>query len=163
MQNKRVIFIALFCLPIGLFALKAQETIAASGSNANGSGGTASYTVGQIVYGSSTDSKGSITEGVQQPFEIFVVTGIEQSKGVTLECSVYPNPTTNSLILKADENILKEKCVITLFDINGKLLKKKEIESYETTIDMSSYLPATYFLKINQNNIEIKTFKIVKN
>ena len=42
-----------------------QETIPASGGAAIGSGGTSSYSVGQLVYTTNTGS-GTVTQGVQQ-------------------------------------------------------------------------------------------------
>ena len=46
-----------------------QEAIAASGSEAKGSGGSGSYTVGQTFYTTNTAATGSVSQGVQQPFE----------------------------------------------------------------------------------------------
>ena len=47
---------------------QAQNIIPASGGNATGSGGTVSYTVGQIVYVTDTGNTGSVIQGVQQPY-----------------------------------------------------------------------------------------------
>jgi hypothetical protein len=60
----------LFCL--GLTALKAQQTVPATGGIATGSGGTVSYTVGQVADTTQTGSGGTVTQGVQQPFEIWI-------------------------------------------------------------------------------------------
>ena len=124
-----------------------------------------SYTVGQVVYTTNTGTNGSVAQGVQQPFEISVVTGIEEAKGITLQCSAYPNPTTDFLTLKVDAStsLSTQSMEYQLFDINGKLLENKKVEDDETSIVMSNLVPATYFLKIIQNNKEIKTFKIIKN
>lgn len=103
-----------------------------------------------------------MTQGVQQPYEIFVVTGIEEETGINLMCSLYPNPATNFLTLKF-ENCDIENLSYGLYDVNGKLLENKIIEGNETSIIMSILTPAAYFLKVIQNNKEVKTFKIVKN
>ena len=47
--------------------------------------------------------------------------------------------------------------------MNGKLIESKKVENNETSIVMSNLVPATYFLKVIQDNKEIKTFKIIKN
>lgn len=78
----------------------AQETVPASGGNITGSGGSVSYSVGQIVYTTHTGTSGSVTQGVQHPFEISVVSGIEETEDINLTCSAYPNPTTDFLQLK---------------------------------------------------------------
>jgi len=142
--------------------LQAQEAIPASGGDASGSGGSVSYSVGQIVYTTNTGTTGSVAQGVQQPFEISVVTELEEAEGISLQCSVYPNPATDYLVLKV-ENFDKEDLSYQLIDINGKPLENKKIAGNETSIVMSNLVPATYFLRVTQNKKEVKTFKIVKN
>jgi len=143
-------------------SLIAQETVSSAGGNATGSG-TVSYTVGQIVYTTITDgSNGSVAQGVQQPYEISVVTALEDANGISLEIMVYPNPATDFIKLRI-ENYEVENLSYQLYDINGNLLQNSKIFSDETTISMQSLLPATYFLKITDNNRVVKTFKIIKN
>ena len=155
------LFFLLFLLSIGGVRLRAQEAIPASGSNATGSGGSVSYTVGQVFYSTQTATNGSIAQGVQQPYEISVVIGIEEAYGINLICSVFPNPTNNMLTLKV-ENYNTENLNYQLYDISGKLLETKKVESIQTEISLKEFKPASYFLKVNENAIEIKTFKIIK-
>ena len=144
-----------------LSTLTAQEAITATGGDASGSGGSASYSVGQVVYQTHTGTNGSVSEGVQQPFEISVVTGIEEAKGIKLIVSAYPNPTTDYLTLEVQDFELST-LHFQLFDINGKLLQNEKITSTQTSIIMSNLVPATYFVKITEGNKEVKTFKIIK-
>ena len=162
MKHKKTNLLSLLFLSIGLTTLHAQETIPATGGNASGSGGSASYTIGQVVYTTNTGSNGSVAQGVQQPFEISVVIGIDEAKGITLQCAVYPNPTTNYVTLII-ENYKTENLSYQLYDFNGKLLENKKVESNETSINMETLYRATYFLKISDNNNLVKTFKIIKN
>jgi hypothetical protein len=152
-------------LGIGLRGLHAQEAMSVTGGNASGSGGSVSYSVGQVFYTANTGSNGSIAQGVQQPYEISVISGIEEFKGITMKCTAYPNPTTDCLTLKVDAATAfsVQPLSFQLYDINGKLLENKIIEADETTINMVNYASAAYFLKVIQNNKEIKTFKIIKN
>jgi hypothetical protein len=155
-----------FLLFLSANAILAQEAVPASGGNASGGGGTVSYSVGQVVYTTNTGTSGSVAQGVQQPFEISIVTGIENSMKIDLSCTVYPNPATTYLTLKV-ENIHNENLTYQLYDISGKLLENKKVESDETTIYMSHRPVATYLLKVVQTKQasfpkEIKTFKIVK-
>jgi len=162
MRHKKLKLSAILFLGLGLTGLQAQEVIPASGGDASGSGGTVNYTLGQVIYTTNTGTNGSVAQGVQQPYEISFVSGIEQTKGIKLECTAYPNPTTDFLTLKV-ENYDNENLSYQLFDISGKLLENKKIESNETTITMIKLVPATYFLKVTDNQKEIKTFKIIKN
>ena len=159
---------------ISLTELQAQEVTPASGGIAFGSGGTVSYSVGQIVYTTNSGgANGSVAQGVQQPFEISVITELVEAKGITLQCLAYPNPTTDLLTLTIEGNVIQSQYNVALYDINGKLLLTKIISENEMTISMKNFAPATYFLKVVQTkhassqdinkSQEIKTFKIIKN
>ena len=81
---------------------------------------------------------------------------------------VYPNPTTDFLILKINGNdvqtrhVLSHQYIASLYDMKGKLLESKKLTSNETTITMENFVVGTYFLKVANNQKEIKTFKIIK-
>lgn len=100
MRYKKLKLSAVLLLGIGLSGLHAQNTISASGGNASGSGGSVSYSVGQIVYTTNTGTNGSAAQGVQQPYEISVVTANEEALDISLEMVVYPNPATDFVKLR---------------------------------------------------------------
>ncbi|MBE9469140.1 MAG: T9SS type A sorting domain-containing protein [Bacteroidetes bacterium] len=156
---------AVFVLALGFLGLQAQEVISASGGNASGNGGKVSYTVGQVVYTTNTGTSGSVSQGVQQAYEISVVSGIEQAQDINLICSTYPNPTTNFLTLNVDAERSRsiQSMSYQLFDINGKFLESKILTSNKTTITMENRVASIYFLKVLDNNKELKTFKVIKN
>ncbi len=144
--------------------LQAQESLTSAGGEASGDGGTVSYTLGQVSYSTYTGTTGSITEGVQQPYEISVVNGIEEL-GISLQITAYPNPVTDHLFLKIadDTPVGTSRWTASLYDIKGSVIKQQIIVSHETTIDMTDLQSATYFLKVINDNKEVKTFKIIKN
>jgi len=144
---------------------KAQQSINAAGNNASGSGGSVSYSVGQVTYQTNTGANGSVAQGVQQPYEISVVMGIDEAKDINLTVSAYPNPTTDYLELKVDASttLSIQSMSYQLYDITGKLLQSEKINANQTSIVMSNLAPATYFVKITEGNKELKTFKIIKN
>lgn len=55
-------------LLISITNLKAQESINNAGGEATGSGGTLSYSIGQLVFTSKTNNNYSVTDGVQQAY-----------------------------------------------------------------------------------------------
>jgi len=162
MKNKKLKLSTVLLLVLGLTAVYAQEAIPASGGNASGSGGSESYTIGQVVYTTNSGTNGSVAQGVQQTYEISVVTGLPEAIALTLICTVYPNPAKNRITLKT-ENYNIEDMSYRLYDNNGKLIENKKVEGRETLIDMSYLVISTYFLKVIENNKEVKTFKIIKN
>ncbi len=162
MRPKKLKLSAVLLLGLGLTGLHAQTSVTATGGNASGSGGSASYTVGQVVYQSHFGASGSVAQGIQQPYEISVVTAIKEATGITLSVSAYPNPTTDNLTLEVKEFEISNLS-FQLYDMSGKLLQNQKITYSQTSIVMSNLAPATYFVKVIQSNIEIKTFKIIKN
>jgi len=162
MRHKKLKLSAVLLLGLGLTGLQAQESVNATGGDALGSGGSASYSVGQVVYTTNTGTSGSVAQGVQQPYEISVVTAIEEAKGINLSVTAYPNPTTDYLTLLIDELEISNLSY-QLYDMNGKLLQSQKITGNQTSIVMSNLVPATYFLKVTDNQKEVKTFKIIKN
>jgi hypothetical protein len=143
-------------------ALQAQETIPATGGMATGTGGTVSYSVGQVTWNTFTGTTGTVAQGVQQPYEISVFTGIGSIDGIVIECTVFPNPTKGTVKLRVESLDLKNFS-FQLTDINGVLIQDKKIENRETGISMDNLVSAIYFLKVAYKNSEIKVFKIVKN
>lgn len=91
---KKSLFIIVFSV---LFASNAstQESVTTSGGNATGNGGSISYTIGQLFFNTVEGTTGSLPEGVQQPYEITVVTSIEEAFGNYLNVFAYPNPVTD--------------------------------------------------------------------
>jgi hypothetical protein len=162
MRFKKIKFCTVLLFGFGLTGLQAQESVNATGGNASGSGGTVTYSIGQVVYTTNTGTNGSVAQGVQQPFEISVVTGLEEAKGINLSVSAFPNPATDFLTLEV-ENYELSALTFQLYDMNGKLLQNEKITGNQTNIVMSNLVPATYFVKVTESNKEIKTFKIIKN
>jgi beta-glucanase (GH16 family) len=61
---------------------------------------------------------------------------------------VYPNPTKDVLHIKSDQ----QKYQISIFDVNGKQILKKNSNDFITSINTKTYISGIYFLKIVQNN-----------
>lgn len=140
---------------------QAQESTNASGGDATGTGGTASYSVGQVVYTTNTGSTGSVAQGVQHAYEIFTV-GIKETE-LNISLTAFPNPTTENLTLQISDYI-NEKLSYQLFDMQGKQLSNGQIVAQKTQINMNNLPTATYFVNVvNQENKKVQSFKIIKN
>ncbi len=144
---------------IALVGAKTQAQTAVA--TAGGEAGTVSFTVGQAFVDPVASDAGSITPGVQQAYEITIVDGIENTF-VTLEAAVYPNPTADWLTLSVD-NYDSAPLRYTLTDNNGRTIETADVVDQQTQIDMSSLTPAVYFLRVDNGERVVKTFKIVKN
>jgi hypothetical protein len=140
---------------------QAQQSANAAGGDATGSGGSVAYSVGQVVYTSNNGPTGTVSQGVQQAYEIFLI-GINETE-LNNSLSVFPNPIVDNLTLQiSDYN--NEKLSYQLFDLQGKLLSKGQIIAQQTQIKTASLPPSTYFIEVlNQENKQVQSFKIIKN
>lgn len=162
MMKIKISIIVLFLIVFGV-GLYAQQSISSSGGEATGSGGTLSYTVGQLVYTSINSINGSsLSLGVQQTYSVSVTTELKNNLNISLKCSIFPNPTTNYLRLKI-ENMEIKNLSYQLYNIKGQMLKTNPLESIETNINISQLQSSNYLLKVIQNNQVVKSFNIIKN
>jgi len=162
MSQMKKPFLSFLVAFLYLTIINGQSTIPATGGEASGTGGTSSYTIGQIVYTTHEGTTGTVAQGVQQPYEISVVTALEDVKDIDLSYSIYPNPTTDFLTLKVANNVT-ENMSYWLYGVNGNLLETRKLLASETQIYMGNKVSGTYFLKITSNNKALITFKIIKN
>ena len=160
-MKKKKIKLSVLLIGLGLMA-QAQQATTATGGNASGSGGTVAYSIGQIVYTTNTGTTGSLAQGVQQPYEIAVVTGIKNETKTSMLLVVFPNPTTSFLNLQIAD-LKTEQLTYQLTDAIGKLIIENKITESSTQINMNAQAEAIYFLNVLENNQTVKTFKIIKN
>jgi hypothetical protein len=161
MQHKRLIFSAVLLLGLGSLGLRAQTSVNTTGGNAVGSGGSVSYSVGQLFYTTNKGSSGSVEQGVHHTYEITAVSVRERKLNNKLH--LIPNAVTDHLILQINDYNY-QKLSYLLFDSQGIELSKGQIVEKQTLINMRSLPEATYFLTVvNQENKKSLTFKITKN
>lgn len=158
MMKKLLLFVAISC---SIGKIRAQSSTVASGGDASGSGGKVSYTVGQTNYITETGSNGVVTQGMQQPYEILIISGLDKTT-INMTASVYPNPTDGYVILSIDNETVRN-LTYTLFDVAGNTIRQKKVNSNQTQIQLSDLAEGVYFIKVLQGESEMKTFKIIKN
>lgn len=157
MKIKKILFKSFLFFGIQIYA---QDAIVSSGGNIIGSNGNISYTIGQVIYTTYIGNNSSMSQGVQQPFEIQTLLGSENFN-IDLQLSVYPNPTANWLTLDV-KNISRDNLQYQLFDLNGKLIISDAIKTQITRFQLENYPTSIYLLQILENNKKIKTYKIIK-
>jgi len=161
-MKKTFIFLFLSFITASWIAINGQSTIPSSGGKADGTNGNVEFTAGQIAYTSIYGSEGVLLQGVQQPYEITIITDINIPGDIKLSFSVFPNPASDFLKLKIDNYIIDNLWYI-LFDLSGHIIAKTRIHGNETIIPMDHLSSSIYFLEVSENNNVIKVFKIIKN
>jgi len=137
----------------------AQESLVPAAGEISGTEGTISYSIGQVFYIEASSSEGSVSTGVQQSYEMFVL-GVDNPE-YAMSLSAYPNPTRDKLTLQM-EDYNNEKLSYQLYHMSGRLLKSGEVREFNTSINLSDQNLGIYLLKVISGQQEIQTFKIIK-
>ncbi len=157
MKIKSLLILSIaFCATI---QIQAQNNTVSAGADAEGSNGSISYSIGQVVYTSTTGINGSINQGVQQPYDYDVITGIEHSE---IELTLYPNPTLGQVNLTIADFRTKEYS-LSLFDAKGRLLMQTSKLNELNSFSMESYAAGAYTLSVCKKDELIKSFRIIRN
>ncbi|MFZ4726959.1 MAG: T9SS type A sorting domain-containing protein [Paludibacter sp.] len=151
-------------LLIGFIEIHAQQSFSSTGGDVLGNDGSVSYSVGQLVNSTNIGTNNTTSEGIQQAYEISVIAGINQAEGINLKWSAYPNPTSNSVQLSVGKHLTINNASLNyqLVSSDGKLLESNKVISELTTINLSTLVSSTYFIRIFQEDKELKTFIIIK-
>ena len=138
-----------------------QESVNSVGGEATGTGGSFSYSVGQVVYTTKSSASGILNEGVQQTYTVIDSTGSADELSIDLEMKVFPNPTLDQIQLTiADFD--DETLSYVLMDASSKELLRNSIVSQTTSIDFSNFESGVYILHVNDTAGRSTIFKIIK-
>ncbi|MFT6922238.1 MAG: hypothetical protein ACJA1C_001240 [Crocinitomicaceae bacterium] len=157
---KRINYYLIF--PLWLFSSNgfSQTATLPTGGEANGAGGTSSYSIGQVAYTTISGSVGSSAQGVQHSYEISDVSVFTMGENL-LELSVYPNPTADFIIIQLEE-ISNEALSFQLVNSRGQIVQNGSLFKETTQITLAEYQSAYYMLHIINNNQIARTFKVLK-
>lgn len=154
MKNYLAFVASVLCLN-----LYSQSNTVSAGGDAEGDNGSISYSIGQVVYTSAQGSNGNVNQGVQQPYDVGVVTGIDE---IGISLSVFPNPTSGLLTLTvADEDA--SLLSYQLFDASGRMVDAKNKLNSTNSISLDGYATGVYTLSVSRNNSQVKSFRVVRN
>lgn len=163
-KTTRSVLICLATLGLSSAYCNAQSNVITSGANGNGAAGSVSFTIGQLDYINANSTAGDINQGVQQPFEIYKVTGLDDMQLAGLDIQISPNPSFGAMTLLINgASFEQKKLSYSIQSINGDRLAYQSITNRQTPIKLEHLAAASYFLTIYAEQVKIATYKIVKN
>jgi hypothetical protein len=135
-----------------------QNALSAAGGHFKTTGGSTSFTVGQVAYVLKKGTGSYLNEGVQQVYTK-KTTPVEELVYLK-EVQLYPNPTqeTITLILSSKEDI---QVRYTIMDYLGKEIRNGNILSEKSEISLRDLPSGNYFISLKSKK-EIRIFKMVK-
>ncbi|QBZ97784.1 T9SS type A sorting domain-containing protein [Flavobacterium sangjuense] len=148
MKQIFTIFISVGFIPI-IYGQSLSSTNSGAVSNNN-----LIYTVGEVFVNPTNQndaSSGLIGSISRIEFTSLSINEIEFNQNLKF----YPNPTSNSVFLDIENEIIKN---IYIFDLNGKLVNNQKNSNNQ--IDLSNLQTGTYIIKTDNQNF--KSFKIIK-
>ncbi|WP_321348795.1 T9SS type A sorting domain-containing protein [uncultured Draconibacterium sp.] len=158
-MKKLLLFLIIIVNGTFLPTLNAQEIVSTAGTVYETNGIQLSWTLGETVIETAESGSLVLTQGFHQ--SKLVITALDDITIADFEVKVYPNPTSDFVVVHFDENNLNTH--IQLFDLAGKKLKESVANNTDTQMNMTEYPGGTYLLKLLDDNFHpIQTFKIIK-
>ena len=157
MKTLRTLYV--FCsLLLSVSTGFSQSNTLVAGGDATGTGGSVSYSVGQVSYVTVAGSTGILTEGVQQPVELYPIGIRENDK--PLPFVLFPNPAGDFITVDVS-GTSAYPLTCRIFDMNGKLVSQQDLYTCQTCISLAGLPAHTYLLKVSSLH-HSQTFKLIK-
>ena len=138
------LLLILLCLPmIGFGQILSPSVVSSSGDSYSNGGVIMDYTLGEIVIETFSNNANILTQGFHQG-DLKVTTAVVN---LDIKTKIYPNPTTNFIIIELEKNVNAE---LLVYDINGKIVIKDKLrDEQQKQLDFSFLNQGNYFLHIN--------------
>jgi len=138
------LLLILLCLPmIGFGQVATPSVVSSSGDSYSNGGVIMDYTLGEIVIETFSNSANILTQGFHQG-DLKITTAVVN---LDIKTKIYPNPTTNFIIIELEKNVNAE---LLVYDINGKIVIKDKLnEERQKQLDFSFLTQGNYLLHIN--------------
>jgi hypothetical protein len=132
------------------------QSVNSSGTSMSQSNGSLSFTVGELVVLSQTDSDGNTLGGGFTSSATISTASIQEPNVAVLNVKVYPNPTTDLITIAIQDTKLSQ-VGIEITDINGKVISNEKYAGISNNIGINSaaWNTGTYFLKLKGDDNEV--------
>ena len=151
---KPFFFFLLFSPFLVFGQVTSPSLVSSSGDSYSNSNANMDFSVGEIVIETHQNNE-ILTQGFHQEI-LQISTGVLELNVVT---KVYPNPTTNIVVVELEKEISGE---ILVYDINGKLMLSDKLDNERIKqFDLSKFSQGNYVLHINVKNKQ-DVYKIQK-
>ena len=115
------LLLILLCFPmIGFGQVTTPSVVSSSGDSYSNGNIIMDYTLGEIVIETFSNNANILTQGFHQGV-LNVTTAVIN---LDIKTKIYPNPTTNLLIIELEKNVNAE---LLVYDINGKIVIKDKL------------------------------------
>ena len=142
----------------------APQSVNSGGTKMTQANGSLSFTVGELVVRTQTDSQGNTLGGGFTSGATLTTVSIKETDATLLDVKVYPNPTTELVNIQINHSTI-DQVMITITDLQGKEVYSGKFAGVSNVIGINtaSYATGTYMLTLkDKNNRVLGTYKIIK-
>ena len=142
----------------------APQSLNSGGAKMSQANGSLSFTVGELVVLSQSDSEGNtLGSGFTASATLTTVT-IQETDVTMIDVNVFPNPVSDLINIRINHSKL-EQLLVSITDLEGKEVYSGKYAGISNTIGINTaaYASGTYILSLkNNNNQVLGTYKIIK-
>ena len=142
----------------------APQSLNSGGAKMSQANGSLSFTVGELVVLSQSDSEGNtLGSGFTASATLTTVT-IQETDVTMIDVNVFPNPVSDLINIRINHSKL-EQLLVYITDLEGKEVYSGKYAGISNTIGINTaaYASGTYILSLkNNNNQVLGTYKIIK-
>jgi hypothetical protein len=139
------IFITTLIMAFYGLLLNAQSSTLASGGEGTGPGGTVSFSIGQLAVETVLGSQGSVSPGVQQTYESWVVSITDNLKQEDL--LVYPNPVQHEISIEQISSFSFTNG--TIFNSQGQIVQSIVLQGPIERVSVENLAQGFYILHLS--------------
>jgi hypothetical protein len=142
----------------------APQSVNSCGTKMSQANASLSYTVGELVVLSLSDSEGNTLSGGFTAGATLTTVSINETDAAVLDVSVFPNPTSDLVNIRINHSSM-EQVVVSITHLQGKEVYSGKYAGVSNLIGINtaSYATGTYMLTLkNLNNQVLNTYKIIK-
>ncbi len=144
--------------------LIAPQSVNSGGTKMTQANGSLSFTVGELVVLSQTDSQGNTLGSGFAAGATLTTVNVTETDASILDVKVYPNPTSDLVNIRINHSSI-EQVVVSITDLQGKEVYNGKYAAISNVIGINTaaYATGTYMLTLkNLNNQLLGTYKIIK-
>jgi len=135
------------------------EVVVSSGEFFQGSSGSLSFSLGECVTETYSNSQGSVAQGFQQG--TLTIGTLLKNEKFDISISVYPVPTAGIVNLKVQD--YNDVLTAVILDLAGHEIIKKALTQTISEFDLTKFTSGNYIMNVtNKSGILIQSFKITK-
>jgi hypothetical protein len=151
--------VGIFWIQNSFSQMLTPEVYASSGDYFTAANGSLSWTLGECVMETYTNTNNILTQGFQQ--SEYLITSIKENSDVLIPVCIYPNPTMGLLNIHSDV-LDKKELKVEMYDASGRLIHSAFLHD-DIILNLSDFKNCEYFIKVSDTSRNsVNTFKLIK-